>query len=116
MHVKRGEGQVSIEFGAGPTTSGEEVYTDIVLDKDGFGTVIGLEVINLRYQTGPNVIDPGHEILEGEGSTRASYDEQADALAVHLAPGERSLDQCVVKGVITLDGDGRLAKLEAAKG
>jgi len=113
VRATHGENHVSIEFGAEPIAVGERVSVDIVLDKDGSGDVIGVEVINLQHQTSPNVIYPDFELLRSGDGIMATYDGKADALWIDLRPGEGSFDQCAVRGVITLDVEGRLAKLDA---
>jgi uncharacterized protein YuzE len=113
VRITRGEDVLIIEFGAPPISEGKTISADFVLDKNGFGEVIGVEILDLQRQTGPGVMGPDHEGVAGEGDMRVGYDEEADALYVNLAVGERSLDQNVVRGVITLDSEGRLARLEA---
>jgi len=107
----------------GPTSA---VQTECVLDLNGLGEVIGLEIVNLEHSTGwkvPGIV--GHAKLGSGERVRWSYDQEADAFYVAVKQ-DQSVDQrcarCSVGGTseggiasvsIMEDGGGPLPQDEA---
>lgn len=54
-----------------------------VLDQTDFGDVVGIEVLDLARQLEGGVVDPPR----GTGEIRWSYDNEIDALYVHVGEG-----------------------------
>lgn len=91
-----------------PTTA---VPTDCVLDLNGFGDVIGVEIINMAHNTGHRA--PGSHGLATTGSGERvhwSYDQEADAFNVSIKE-ERSIDQRNARCSVGGARDGRLIRI-----
>jgi len=81
-----------------------------VLDINAENKAIGIEVINLRHQTGCIVDRPYKRSVPGEES-HSAYDPTDDLLYVRIASG-RSVIQPTVTASATMDSRHRLLKLD----
>lgn len=84
----------------------ESVEVACVVDQTDFGDVIGVEILDLRRQSGGLVEAP-----RASGSVRWSYDAEIDAFYVHVMEG-RSQVQTSVTGKISLNSAQRVVMLE----
>lgn len=62
---------------------------DCVVDLTDFGEVVGVEVLDVSRQLAGGVVDP--PTLQGE--IRWSYDDEIDALYVHVADGRGQMQR-----------------------
>lgn len=60
-----------------------------VLDQTDFGDVVGVEVLDFARQLEGGAIDPPR----GRGEIRWSYDDEIDALYVHVGEGRGQIQQ-----------------------
>ena len=83
---------------------------EFVLDIDNYGDVIGIEIINLKYNTHCKDV-----ALNGYRNTddgiRISYDSNADALSVSFS-NNHSLDQKLTDGIVILDDNDYVVGME----
>jgi uncharacterized protein YuzE len=111
--IRNEQDKVIIEFA---NLAPEEIRTvgvEFVLDFNKWGDLIGIEVINLKYHTGSEVLDGFKDMASSSNaSALLTYEEASDAFYIKLSE-ERSTDQRVVNGCLVLDSYGRLVKLEA---
>lgn len=91
-----------------------DVSVEGVLDFDGMGNVIGVEIIDFRFLVGEQVL-AGFAMGSTNFSdgTKFRYDEEADAFYLSLMEG-KSLDQRVEECRVLLDRCGRFTGLEVA--
>lgn len=82
------------------------MFTDIVLDIDQFGDIIGLEVIGFGAMCGIH-----EDISEEVNNMCISYDVSSDAMALCLKEG-RSFDQFVVEGHLIVNSLSQLVQVE----
>lgn len=96
------------------------VNIDFIVDFNGFGQVMGFEIINLKYYAGPNVLeDLDIDSLRDLG-IRCSYIDDTDVFYMRfpddpiysLVASGNVLDQKVLAGKIVLDKDGRACLFE----
>lgn len=100
-----------VEFERLSTDTPVSIPADAVLDFNGLGNVIGIEILSLTHIAGSRVLEKfaGHRISYPDG-TILTYDEEADAFSLQLTE-ERSLDQRAVECNILLDREGHLVAL-----
>ncbi len=90
----------------------KRVEVDAVLDIDGYGEVIGIEIIDLGTLVDGTVLSALCEMPEGDGPhVSLSYDEEVDAFYLRMRR-ERSLDQLPLIGEFLIDEKGALLGLE----
>lgn len=77
-----------------------------VLDLNDFGDVIGVEVLDLARQLDGGAMDP----LRRKGAISWSYDDEIDALYIHVAEGRGQVQRSAV-GSAHLDSSGRVVAL-----
>jgi len=94
----------------------KRVSVECVLDSDGLGNIVGVEIINLRLAAGQHMFRgcPGNSVSFFNG-TRFSYDDEVDAFYLYLCEG-RSLDQRVEDCDVLLDEHGTFIGLEITLG
>jgi uncharacterized protein YuzE len=111
VHWNWNERSVSIEFGPLPQALIHKTV-NVVLDLDGTGEALAIEIIDLSIQTGADRQSFAENGGEPDTVPRWSYDRQADSLYVRLRTG-RSLTQQERDGTILMGKDGRIARLQA---
>jgi uncharacterized protein YuzE len=86
-----------------------ERFTNIkcVVDQDRLGDVIGVEILDIRRQTGGAVIESRTVTQD----FRWSYDSEIDALYVHITRGSAPVQRDAI-GRACIAGDGTLAAIE----
>jgi len=112
LNILTSKNRLVIKFGS-PSDQSRIIKVGFVIDFDLNGNVLGIEIINLKYYAGGNVlegIDP--ELFGSKAKVRISYDEDVDALYLSLSNG-RSTDQITVDGRVVLDEKGHLVAIEA---
>lgn len=86
---------------------------EFVLDYDAMGTVIGIEIINLKLQVGPNSLGAIERTFQSPSSgMQYSYYDDCDCFYLEFAR-ERSLDQKAVDGIVALNDAGEIVALSA---
>ena len=84
------------------------VTVRFVLDFDGFGDILGIEILNLKDQLGMECLSSFEaDIANHPRSLRYLYDEGSDALSLFIREG-RSLSQRAVDGHVMLDNKGHI--------
>jgi uncharacterized protein YuzE len=106
------ENSLTVEFA--PNLGHAKVLPlEMVLDYSESGEVIGVEIINLAFETGKNCLGLINGTVPTQGDElKFSYDEDCDAFYLRLRSG-RSLHQKVVRGKACLDSDSRIVSLSA---
>lgn len=89
-------------------TVSRSVEVACVIDQTDFGDVIGIEVLDFRRQLSGGQL----QAPRSAGGVRWSYDDEIDALYVHVIHG-RSQIQTDVVGTVGLDPAERVVFLEA---
>jgi len=93
----------------------------LVLDFNGFGDVMGFEIINLKYFAGTKILNNlDFESLTSSGM-KCSYNEETDVFYLRLpddplyvlVSSGNVLDQRSVDGKLFLDSEERLVRIEA---
>ncbi len=112
LQIFREANRLIVEFKSS-SLKAREIATEFVLDHNGFGDVVGIEILNLKYQAGPNVLEGCDQASLATEDANTSYDDDADAFYIKLIGNERSIDQVVAKGTLVLDHEGHLIRLEA---
>ena len=110
--VSRKDTKLEIFLKAPENSQERSVETTFALDLNTEGGVIGIEIINLKYVAGPNVL-AGYDwdFEKSKEGIHVSYDEDADAFYITLS-SDRSVEQGVVEGKLVLDSGGRIIRLE----
>jgi uncharacterized protein YuzE len=103
--VEVSEGNLSISFL--DSTPSRSVEVSCVVDLTDFGDVIGVEVLDWRHQLSGGLLDAPR----ASGQVRWSYDEEIDALYVHVMDG-RSQTQLPATAKVSLDSRQRVVCLE----
>lgn len=103
---------IQVRFAPEGESSIRVIPVRVVLDFDRFGTITGIEIINLRHVAGKNALPPEGGSLAGE-PVRFTYDAEADAAYLSLED-ERSTDQRSVDGWLEIGADGHLVGIGAA--
>ena len=104
-------GEDSVEVRISGSSPARRLPQRITLDFNLNGKIIGLEILGLKASAGENASRPLQNDLEGNG-VRVAYDNEADALAAHVASDDSS-DQESVDGWVELDSDARLVAIGA---
>jgi len=100
-----GDGTVSIRFS--DEISSQSVEVACTVDLTDFGDVIGVEVLDWRGQLSGGVIDAPSAC----GQVRWSYDEEVDAIYIHLMEGRGQIQRSAV-GSAKLASNRRVVRLE----
>jgi uncharacterized protein YuzE len=78
-----------------------------VVDATDFGEVVGIEILDVSRQLAGGIVDP----VMLQGGIRWSYDDEVDALYVHIADGRGQAQRTTAVGA-RLDSTGRLVQLD----
>jgi len=81
-------------------------FIEGVIDHEGDGTLIGIEILGLLADCG-GLEDPGVEALQRAGLASVSIDPDADAIYLRVRSG-RATHQAVRQAVVILDEKHRL--------
>lgn len=123
IHAVMGSGVLSVLFGPETCQPSADVAADCVLDLDGLGRVVGLEMLGLASLVGSKPL-PGYDVrkVDGESVLGCAYDREADALYIKLAVQPdafavtlgmaRSLDQRTAPCKLVIDNNGRLMRID----
>ncbi len=88
-----------------------EVEAGFVVDLDLQGHVVGIEILDLKRQAGERVIERLEADLGRAPAMSFSYDRAHDAFYLTLWKSPKS-DSRPTDGVIVLDGDGHVLRIE----
>jgi uncharacterized protein YuzE len=97
---------LALRFLGPQSTSPRRVDIECVLDLDGLGNIVGVEILSLAAQTGVQPI-VGRGALDDVEGVRVRYDSGSDALYVRIG-AERVLDQVATDCSVSIDPSGRL--------
>lgn len=96
-------------------TSGEkakEAIIPVVVDRDSFGELMGVEIINVLLTAGSNSLDLIRQVLPAAGAIpRYGFDDVTDSFYLHLKEG-RSATQESVRAAVDFDANGRIIAID----
>ncbi|MGH9491127.1 MAG: hypothetical protein ACRD17_11510 [Terriglobales bacterium] len=100
-----GDGAVAIRFA--DSAPSEWVRVKCVLDLNGLGEPVGIEVLDWRRQLGGAILDAP----KASATARWAYDDEIDAISIHLAPGTAPVQRSAWAAV-GLDSRRRVVSLD----
>ncbi|REJ88035.1 MAG: hypothetical protein DWQ35_20410 [Planctomycetota bacterium] len=91
-----------------------KLQVECVLDFNGMGDVIGIEILNLKLQAGRDCLRSMDAAVNSlADDLEFSYDDSTDSFYLRLSP-DRSLDQAAVLGTLELNVAGEIVALSAS--
>lgn len=99
----------------GPSGSKSQIKKmEFVLDFNQFRDIIGIEIINLKFEVGERSLIQIEKNMRVEDSIRYSYDEDSDAFYMKLADGPSS-DQEAVLGELIINQEGEIVEFRVKR-
>lgn len=102
----RAEGEIlGVDFGS--ASADRRVEIEVVVDRNAFGDVVGVEILDLQQQLASHVPLP----VSSVDLPRWSYDDEIDAFYLRLR-SDTATSQDMAIGTATLDQAGEMISLE----
>jgi uncharacterized protein YuzE len=108
--IREDHTSVVMEFAPPPKRS-RPLALKMVLDFSRRGELVGIEIINLILQTGPQSLDLMSRSLPRDGhGMRYAYDKDSDSFYMRVRASD-SVSQQSVHGSVLIDDEGRIGSL-----